>query len=393
MPVKEFRGVAMLRSYAMAGWIAVAVVLSAPHAEAQFTTGSLVVLRVGEGVSALNNTGTAVFLDQFNTTGSGQTANYTLAMPTVTSGAINRLVMSGSASSEGQLTLSLDKTKIVVAGYDAALGTASVASSTSATVARVVNGVDSEGTVSTLATTSVNFSGNNFRSAYSNGTNVWAVGGATGLALVPENTVVSTTNNVSNRVVASFNGNIYTTTGSGTRGVYRVGTGGFPTTAATGSTAISGTTSATSSPYAFVFDAAGTTLYVADDRTVASGGGIQKYTSSDGGATFTLAGTFTGGIGQTAGFRGLTADFSGANPILYATSADTASKLVSLTDDASLGAANFTQNQFVLATAGANTAFRSVVFAPVPVPEPGTILGLSAAGMIAAGWMRRRRRD
>jgi hypothetical protein len=74
------------------------------------------------------------------------------------------------------------------------------------------------------------------------------------------------------------------------------------------------------SPFGFAFakrDASGVpqTVYVADDRTVALGGGIQKWTLS--GGTWSLAGTFKG----TDGFRGLTASENGAIVTLIATSA------------------------------------------------------------------------
>jgi hypothetical protein len=97
------------------------------------------------------------------------------------------------------------------------------------------------------------------------------------------------------------------------------------------------------------------TLYVADDRSIASGGGIQKWTSN--GSTWTLGSTFN--VGITTGVRGLAGYLSGANVVLIATTTETTNKIVAYVDDGSplpVGS--------VLVTAGANTAFRGVAMSP-----------------------------
>src|SRR4051812_24363275 len=68
-----------------------------------FTLGNLVVYRVGDGSAALAATATAVFLDEYTPTG---TLVQSIAMPTVVSGANKRLTASGTATTEGFLTLS-----------------------------------------------------------------------------------------------------------------------------------------------------------------------------------------------------------------------------------------------------------------------------------------------
>src|SRR5262249_33444533 len=130
-------------------------------------------------------------------------------------------------------------------------------------------------------------------------------------------------------------------------------------------------TSSGPSPYAYFFvDLNGAvsgvdTVYVADDRAIASGGGVQRWNYN--GTTWSLVYTLTAGL--TAGTRGLTGvvDLSG-NPVLFATTADSTSKLVTVTDMGSSSAFS------TLATAGVNTAFRGVVFAPqngtTPTPTP-----------------------
>jgi hypothetical protein len=124
-----------------------------------------------------------------------------------------------------------------------------------------------------------------------------------------------------------------------------------------------------SQPYGFAFfdrmQAIGglDTLYIADDRSIASGGGIQKW-AFDGSVWYQVT-TFTDGLGTT-GVRGLAAQAQGANIVLYATTVEsTANKLVRIVDDGSTSPA-----ATVIATAAANTVYRGVALAWVaPVAD------------------------
>jgi hypothetical protein len=344
-------------------------------AVAQFAPGNLVVLRVGDGSAALGNSGTASFLDQYSPTGVNQSPMVTYSNPT-TGG--TRLVASGSTVSEGYITRSADGTQIVVSGYDNAVGTATIASNLSSVTPRVVNGVDAAWNTTRLgSSTGANFSGGNIRSAWSNGTNTWATGSNTGVVVHPGDTAMSTT--LTNlRVVGVFNGNLYYTTQSGSnRGIYQVGTG-LPT--ATGTTATNViNTGASGGSVGFAINAAGNVAYIADERPTGTGGGIQKWTFD--GTNWALAGTFNS-LSGTNGARGLAVDFSGANPVLYATTND--SRLITITDTG----ANFTDAAIVLATAGTNQAFRGLTF--TPVPEPVTV-GLIGAAVLGCGAFVRRK--
>src|SRR5262249_39515694 len=73
-----------------------------------FTPGTLVVERLGDGSVALTSAAAAVFLDQFNTSGTGQTGTQIVAVPTANGGSNNSLVDSGSATSDGLLLRSVD---------------------------------------------------------------------------------------------------------------------------------------------------------------------------------------------------------------------------------------------------------------------------------------------
>ena len=74
--------------------------ITAATAQAQFTSGNLAVLRLGDGASALVNTGAGIFVDQF--TPSGSLVN-SLSIPSTGGSA---LVLSGTATAEGALSRS-----------------------------------------------------------------------------------------------------------------------------------------------------------------------------------------------------------------------------------------------------------------------------------------------
>ena len=68
-----------------------------------FTPGNIVVYRVGAGGAAtLVNTGNPIFLDEYTPAGA---LVQSLALPTTTSGSNHRLIASGTATSEGLLTM------------------------------------------------------------------------------------------------------------------------------------------------------------------------------------------------------------------------------------------------------------------------------------------------
>ena len=353
--------------------------LAAAAAQAQFTAGNLAVFQVGNGSSALTSAGTAVFLDQYTVAGSFVNS---VSIPSTGASA---LVTSGSANSEGALSLSANGRYLVFAGYNTAAGTASVASSTSATVPRGVATVDASGNYNLAATTSTALSANNIRSATSDGSgNFWAAGANGGTIYYNSGTTAITnqSTSVNNRVIQDIGGNLNFSTGSGsTRGIYEIN--GAPTT--TGNTAvniINASSLGSVSPYDFAFNANLTLAYIADSdayTTSAGFGGIEKWAFNGTAWVFQYS-LPTVGVGAD----GLAVDFSGANPVIYATSADGTS-LFDVVDTGSSSTANS------LASAGANEAFRGLDFAPQGVPEPSTF-ALAGIGLAALCQSRRLRR-
>lgn len=364
-----------------------ALLALAGAAQAQpFIPGNLVVSRVGDGSAALSGSATATFLQEFST---GGALVATLPMPTAAAGSNRAFALSGSATSEGMLTLSTDGRFLTIGGYDAAPGTASIAGTTSAAVNRIVGRIDSNYGVDTSTALSDAYSGSNIRSvASTDGQNFWLAGtsgtsGSVRYALFggASSTQLSTT--ITNTRVANiFGGQLYTSAASGAfQGVSTVGVG-LPTTSGQTIALLAGfPTTAGPSSYDYVFTDANT-LYVADDRAVAGGGGLQKWLFSAG--SWSLAYTINANL--TAGLRGLTAsvDPTGA-ATFYATTADAISasagnKLVAVTDSGPASAFS------TIAVAPGNTAFRGVDFAPVPTPGTAALLSL---GLVA--FTRRRR--
>jgi hypothetical protein len=193
---------------------------------AAFTAGNLVVYRIGDGSAALGGTATAVFLDEITTSGE---LVQTIALPTVDSGTTQkRLTASGSATSEGLLTRSVDGACLLLTGYDAALATASVANTASASVNRVVGVVTANGALDTTTALSDFSTGNNPRSAAStNCSDIWVGGGAGGVRYATAGATTSTqisTTLTNIRQVSIASGQLYASTSSGS--AIRLGTVG-----------------------------------------------------------------------------------------------------------------------------------------------------------------------
>lgn len=355
-------------AFAAAAWYAL------PALAAPFATGNIVVYRVGTGAAALTNASTAVFIDEYTTSGA---LVQSVAFPTTVSGANRQLTASGTATSEGLMTLSTDGRYLVAVGYGADPGVASISGTSTATVPRVVARIDGAGTVDTSTVLTDYSSGNNPRGAASvDGSAFWVTGGAGGVRYATLGATTSTqlSTTVTNiRSTHIFGGQLYVSTGSGS--AVRVGTVGAGTPTTTGQiiTNLPGYSPSTGSPYAFVLadlDAgvAGVdTLYVADDTSPTAG--MSKYSLV--GGNWVANGTVTGV------FRGLTARVTGTNVTLFATRGG--NEIVSLTDTSGYNAA-LTGVPALLATAAANTAFRGVAFVPSAATNADLSVSLNAPG-------------
>jgi len=288
--------------------------------------------------------------------------------------------LSGSATSEGGLSRSVDTRYVTLAGYAAAPGTGSVSTSSSSSTNRAVARVDASGAIDASTLLAGAFSGSNVRGVTTiDGSAFWISGnssgstggiwyaplglGASAAQLTGQSAPANPPSNV--RFSGIFGDQLFVTSGSSPFvGASSVGASPPPTALST-ATNLSGTSTSgtnTPSPYGLVlFDLDASTpgldtLYLCDDRSTANGGGIQKWKLGAGGA-WALSTTFKNGL--TAGCRGLTGWVSGTSVVLAATTSDTPSKVVAVTDDGSAAPAFTT-----LATATTNIVFRGVALAP-----------------------------
>lgn len=348
-----------------------ALSLASTAQAAAFGAGDLVIYRVGTGSSALSSAATQVYLDEYSASGT-----------LVQSLAVSGLTSSGSATSEGLITRSVDGRTLDFTGYNAALGTSKVASST--TASREIGQADAQGNIS-IASVLDSYGGNNIRSAVSVNGSSFFTGGpdATtgGARYVVGNTSTGIATGANTRQVNIFNNQLYYSTGSGTAGIYALGSG-LPTGTATGSLIAK-----SSSPYAFYFadlnsSVAGVdTLYVADDSV-----GIEKFSLA--GGTWSLTGTIS-----ASNVRGLTGVVTSSGVQLYATSDST---LYSVLDNSGYDQ-TLNGTLTTLATATTDEAFRGLALAPTAaVPEPETdallLAGLGCLGYLNVRSRRQRQR-
>jgi hypothetical protein len=363
---------------ALLGLLAAAgtVLTAAPsvHAATGFTAGDIVVYRVGTGTGALGSGGAAVFLDEYTPSGAFVES---VPLPTSTSGSNKPLVASGTATSEGLLTLSPNGQFLAATGYDAAVGTTKVGSTTSTATPRTVAIINAAGTVNTTTALTDAATGNNVRSAVtSDGTNIWVGGAAGGVRSTTIGSSTSTeivsdpptgTSYKNVREVNIANGQLYTSADPTKAGIdiATVGTG-LPTSGSLTPANLPGLPTSGFDPYGYSFLTLGTgsapdTMYVADNTA----GAVDKFALVSG--TWTAAGSVSvpGVIGVAANDDGngnVTIDASASN------SAGTSGTLSVITDTSGLGG-TLTGSATTPVTLPANETFRGVAFAP------GTVLG------------------
>ena len=330
-----------------------------------FTPGNVVVYRVGTGSTVLTSASTAIFLDEYNPAG---TLVQSITMPTAAgSGGNFPITASGTASSEGLLSLSADQRYILAPGYGAAPGVSGVASTTSASVNRVVARVDASTGINTTTALTDFSSGNNIRSVTSlDGDSIWlggAGGTVSGVAYTTFGATTSTqisTSSTNIRQVNIFNRQLYATSGSGSfKTVSTAGTG-LQTTAGQTMVVLPGVTNSTS-PYAFYIAnlPTGQVLYIPDDIT--GTGTIYKYSLV--GGTWVAKGSILAGA-----VRGLTGTVSGSTVTLYAATGGSAAAgggTIYKFTDATGYTGSISGTATTIATAVTNEAFRGIAFVPI----------------------------
>ena len=359
---------------------------------AAFTTGNIVVERLGDGTTTLGSAAAQVNLLEVAPGGS-----VVQTLTTQFTGG-NLQTDSGSASSNGNLNI--NGRFLAVPGHNAAVSTASVASLNNK-VGQIIDGSTSAPDVVSrvlfptggpTGTPPSPFSGDNFRSIIAtSSTTFYATGTASG---TPNTggvwyyngsgfTQLSTT--VTNlRNVEIYNNQLYVSSANGSfLGISSVGTG-LPTTS--GQTITLRIDMGAASPYGFVlFDTDNNgsldRAYIADDRNTNSNGGINRFDfngtiwSRTSAFRFdTSTGTLSSATTGVVSIRGLTGSYDTATgtATLFATTTEASNnRLIRLLDTSTAWS---TSTSFTtLQNAGANYVFRGLDIYSVPDTSPPTL--------------------
>src|SRR6266404_372542 len=285
------------------------------QAQISVTGGNLYVFQSGDGTTtAGSGVGAPGFIDQFNT--SAQTGNGFIAqtvLPTSPVSVGGNFLTQGQGTQNGGLSYNASGNVLVLGGYS---GTAVNASFSTAN--RDIGQVNSSGSFTFAVQNSAQYNGAGglLRSAITDGSgNYWASGttpngGGQGIWYYGTGTPAPLIGAATaTRSLQTYGGNLFYTTGSGVSMITGMPTSGTQTPAllfAAGAT-----------PYGFAINPTTmTTVYVANEA-----GGIVKATYS---GTFS-GGAYSGGAWTTTtldsatAFDWLAVDFSGTNPVIYAT--------------------------------------------------------------------------
>lgn len=385
-----------------------------------FTSGNLVILRVGNGTEALTNAGDSLFLDEYTTNGGFVQS---VAAPTNqfigTGGAINYpIALTGGNVSEGQISLSTDGRYVSIVGFATnhdwvTSNGGNISGAAGNAIPRVVARADANGNFDT-STAIINDltsgSGIDVRGiASTDGSNFWIASSAAGVAYTTlgSNGAIRVQGATNKRTIGIFNPNPFTVFPPGHQQVYNTSAGGvfasgtnFPmvTGPEIGLTNIVGSGGALVSTYGFIAlrlqDGVSSnidTVYVCDDGTVT--GGISKWTYNpaisnlwfETGSISSLAGPNAISTNGTGGARQLTGTVtvSGTQTsvTLYVTAAANTGtifgNLYKIVDNSGFGGTLSGLLPAPIATAPANTLWRGVAFAPA---ETLRITSISKSG-------------
>jgi hypothetical protein len=356
--------------------IALAGVINA-HA-APFSSGTLVISRVGNGTILSSGTAADIALLEVTTGGSVlQTIN-------VPNTGTSRLTASISAISE--LKIRSNGQYLAVTGYDADPGTSSIASST---VSRRVLVYNNQGNIQTTLTftggSGSPYAGNNIRGAIptADGTAAWTAGtGSSGSNGTFYLTGSSETQLVGGnfRTVDIFGGQLYGTTAAGTNTrAFTIGSG-LPTTSGQTIGNLPGLPTSGDTYSSMQLLDLDSTVTGFDTIYLSTNSAIEKYSLV--GGTWTLNNSVT-----LSNLMDFTAIQNGTTVDIYAV---TATALYRLTDTAGYNAnINGTFGSSLL-SAGSNYFFRGIDVSPIPEP---TTWALVAGSLMVLTIFRRRRRN
>lgn len=358
-------------------------VLCSFFAYSQFTSGNLVVLRLGDGTAVVNGNTVPVSLVELSPAGSQ--IGSPLLFNSTTAGA--RITINGT-SNEGLLKLSGNGQFLTLAGYDQPVATVA-ATAVAIAGQKVIVTVDNSKTISYATKIIANDVAGNLRSATTNNKTggFWFGTSQSGVRYIPDGntstnaTLISTTGTgdtyTNIRSVGIFNDQLYASVVTGTNhGVSAIGSGTPSSTASQSKTALPGVTVNTTMGDFALLDMDGTpgvdVLYVSE--LVSSVPSIRKYSLVSG--TWVLNSTTTPpltGIYGLAAIKNGTAVAPGSGSgaaVFISTGSNTSDTNLQYVLD--VGGYNQPLNGTftTIASAGTNYVFRGIAFTPNTVTLP-----------------------
>lgn len=356
--------------------VAAAVSLAGVHA-ANFTAGSLVIYRVGDGTSV--PTDSAIDISLLEVSQSGALIQ-TISVPYTGS---SRLTASITAPSEGKLRSHGEY--LAITGYDAAVGTADVASGADP---RRVLIYDSSGSLANSLTFVAGgpYAHSNIRGAIptTTGNGAWTAGtnasGANGTYYIDGSGSAQIASG-NFRSVEIFDHQLYGTTAAGSHSrAFTIGTG-LPTSGPASLGNFNGLP-ATGSYYVSMqlFDL-NTTVAGFDTIYLSNGTNIEKWSLVGGTWSFNNA------VSAPSPIMDFTASFNGSSVHIFAV---TASNLYGLSDSSGYNGNISGSFGSSLRSAGSSYFFRGIDFAPIPESATWALFGIGAAFLL---WRKRRRAD
>ncbi|MDP1796272.1 MAG: hypothetical protein Q8K78_02265, partial [Planctomycetaceae bacterium] len=374
-----------------------AIVLEQRDLLAGFTPGNLVVSTVGTG-AALDASATVVTLREYGfdslDTPTTATLVNSVAAPSANLGNNSgNLTDAGNAGSDAAMNLTADGTGVIVMGYDAPLGVASVYTTTSATNNRVIGIADAAGTLTVGPRLTDAFSGGNARAVASvDGSRFW-VGGSPGVRYVSTNTATTSTPIITSLppavrfvTIATDRNNNQFLVGNTATGVFVWRTPGptLPTLAtqpltlplSTGSD-LGEVVMLDRSPSIGATGLGGIdTIYVTNGQNLATGGSIAKYEWNGSSWVSRSSRSYS-----SSGLNGLTARATATGQVqLFATTRATTgnNELLYRIDTSAFGSDMSLGTYTVLATSSAGYGFRGVSFTPDEATAAPLTLGTAS---------------
>ena len=344
-----------------------------------FTAGNLVVVQTSGTASKASS---QVTLKEYTTAG---VAGISVAVPITGVTPFQSAGVYGG--SEGFLTTSTDNKYLVLGGYRTAGTFVDITGTSATSVPRAVGLVYPSGYYLQIDTSGIYYSANDIRGGISDGTNFWTSGASNNsidgidyFSPGPKAALAVSASPPKAYGLRIFNGQIYYSTQkagptntSSQLGIFALGTG-LPTTGTVTVSQVINT--GTIIPEDFSFDPTGTICYIAINLNTASGG-IQKWTKVAN--VWSLAYTLGTGIANTGAY-GLVVDYSGAQPVIYATTFDAAgNRVIKITDAGAASPAT------TLVAAVANVYYKGISFAPVASGTPVVNLAVSTDTASEAG--------